>query len=165
MRLSQLLSAKGPPPAASGRSSYAPEGWATASETISEDNLLWRQYITFIDLYKYYIDLIWKVTIWFYTVIGVSLAYFFTHLNSGNRGYLPLLLLFLGALGIGVSRIFTRIIPGMVQMEEWLEYIAVSLKLPGRPHVAFVRWFCRFISGTLLLTAGACFGFYAYLQA
>ena len=48
-----------------GRASFTPDGWATASEEISDDNLLWRQYILMVDLYRYYIDLVWKVTIWF----------------------------------------------------------------------------------------------------
>src|SRR6266568_67752 len=159
----RLLPVKGPPPAPTGPSSYTLDGWAAASEEISEDNLLWRQYVLLVDLYRYYIDLIWKVSIWFYTATGVSLAYFFTHFDSGNHSYLPLLLLFLGAMGIGVSRIFSRVIHYVKQMENWLEYIAVSLRLPGRPHVEFIRWFCQFVSGTLLLLAASCFGFYGYL--
>jgi hypothetical protein len=141
-----------------------PDGWAAASEEISDDNLLWRQYVLMVDLYRYYIDLVWKVTIWFYTATGLSLAYLVTHLNSRDHGYLPLLLLFLGALAIGISRIYSRVVPRMTQMEEWLEYIAVSLRLPGRPHVDFVRWFCRFISGTLVLIAASCLGFFVYLH-
>ena len=160
----RFLLLKGPPPAPTGLSSYSPDGWASAGEQISEDNLLWRQYVLLVDLYRYYIDLVWKVSIWFYTAVGVSLAYFFTHYNPANRGYLPLLLLFLGALGIGVSRIFSRVISYVTQMERWLEYIAVTLRLPGRPHVEFIRWFCQFVSGTLLLIAASCFGFFAYLQ-
>jgi hypothetical protein len=144
--------------------SFMPGGWATASEEISDDNLLWRQYVLMVDLYRYYIDLVWKVTIWFYTATGLSLAYLVTHLNSRDHGYLPLLLLFFGGLAIGMSRIYSRAVSGMTEMEEWLEYIAVSLRLPGRPHVEFACWFCRFISGTLLLIAAFCFGFYAYLQ-
>ena len=159
----RLWPVKGPPSIPGDPPSFTPAGWATASEEISEDNLLWRQYVLLVDLYRYYIDLVWKVTIWFYTATGLSLAYLVTHLNSKNHGYLPLLLLFLGAIAIGMSRIYNRVVPGMTQLEEWLEYIAVSLRLPGRPHVDFVRWFCRFISGTLLLIAASCLGFYAYL--
>jgi len=147
-----------------GPSSFTPGGWASASEEISENNVLWRQYVLLVDLYRYYIDMIWKVSIWFYTATGLSLAYLVTHLSSTNHGYLPLLLLFLGAMAIGISRIYIRVLPRMTQMEEWLEYIAISLRLPGRPHVDFMRWFCRFISGALLLIAASCFGFYAYLQ-
>lgn len=160
----RLSLVKGPPLAPAGPSSYVPDGWADASEQISNDNLLWRQYVLFVDLYRYYIDLIWKVSIWFYTATGLSLAYFFTHYNSGNHDYLPLLLIFLGAMGIGTSFIFGRIIHYVTQMGEWLEYIAVSLRLPGRPHTEFMGWFCRFASGTFLLIAASCFGFFTYLQ-
>jgi hypothetical protein len=160
----RFLLTKGPPPKATGPSSYEPDGWAAASEEINEDNVLWRQYVLLVDLYRYYIDLLWKVSIWFYTATGVSLAYFFAHFKPENHGYLPLLLLFLGAMSIGVSLIYTRVIPYVTEMEKWLEYIAVSLRLPGRPHVEFIRWFCRFVSGTLLLIAASCFGFFAYLQ-
>jgi hypothetical protein len=66
-------------------SSFTAGGWATASEEISEDNLLWRQYV-----------------------------------------------LFLGAMAIGISRIYSRVVPSLTQMEDWLGYIAVSLRLPGR---------------------------------
>jgi hypothetical protein len=159
----RLLLVKGPPPAPVGPSSYSPGGWAGASEVISDDNLLWRQYALFVDLYRYYIDLVWKVSIWFYTATGASLAYFFAHYNSGNHGYLPLLLLFLGAMGIGVARIFSRVVHYVKQMENWLEYIAVSLRLPGRPHIEFIQWFCQFVSGTLIIIAAFCFGFFAYL--
>lgn len=159
------LQVKGPPPAPARPSSYSPGGWAAANEQISDDNLLWRQYVLFVDLYRYYIDLIWKVSIWFYTATGVSLAYFVTHYGSGNRQYLPLLLLFLGAMSAGTARIFSRVVNYVKQMENWLEYIAVSLKLPGRPHVEFIRWFCQFVSATLIIIAASCLGFFVYLHA
>lgn len=89
---------KRPLPTLAVPSSFTPGGWAGASEEIHEENLLWRQYVLLVDLYRYYIDLVWRVTIWFYTATGLSLAYILTHLNSRNHGYLPLLLLFLGAM-------------------------------------------------------------------
>jgi hypothetical protein len=64
----------GPPPKATGPSSREPDGWAAASDEINEDNVLWRQYVLLVDLYRYYIDLLWKVSIWFYTATGVCLA-------------------------------------------------------------------------------------------
>jgi hypothetical protein len=160
-----LLLVKAPPPTATGPSSGNPAGWAAADAEISDDNLLWRQYVLLVDLYRYFIDLVWKVSIWFYTAVGVSLAFFVSHFSPDNHGYLPLLLLFVGALGIGVALIFGRVIHYVQQMEKWMEYIAISLRLPGRPHVEFIRWFCQFVSGTLLLIAAACFGFFGYLQA
>ena len=146
------------------KSIYNKNGWAAKDEEINDSNVLWRQNVVLVDLYRYYIDLIWKVTIWYYTVVGVSLAYLFTHLNGGNRAYLPLLLFFLSALSIGVALIFSRVVFYVNQMEQWLEYIAVSLRLPGRPHVEFIRWFCRFTAGTLLLIAVSCLGLFVYLH-
>ncbi len=165
MRHRRLWLIEGPLPEACGPSSSASGRWALPNAKISDDNLLWRQYVVFVDLYRYYIDLAWKVSVWFYTAIGVSLAYFFSHFNSGNRGYLPLLLLFLGSMSIGVSWIFGRVVHYLTEMEKWLEYIAASLRLPGRPHVEFIRWFCQFVSVTLILIAASCFGFFAYLQS
>jgi hypothetical protein len=83
-------------------------GWATRNEEINDGNVLWRQYTVFVDLYRYYIDLIWKVTIWYYTAVGLSLAYLFSHLSGQNYSYLPLLLIFLSALSVGVALIFLR---------------------------------------------------------
>lgn len=141
------------------------EGWATRNEEINDGNVLWRQYIIFVDLYRYYIDLIWKVTIWYYTAVGLSLAYLFSHLSGQNRSYLPLLLIFLSALSVGVALIFLRVVFYVSQMGEWLDYISSSLGLPGRPHVEFIRWFCRFTGATLLLIAVTCLGLFVYLEA
>jgi hypothetical protein len=164
MRRQRFLLANGSPHEAPKLPSHDPGGWAAGGEEINDSNILWRQYIIFVDLYRYYIDLVWKVSIWYYTATGVSLAYFFTHLNVSDRGYLPLLLLFLGAMSVGVSLIYARAISYVSEMESWLEYIAVSLRLPGRPHVEFIRSFCRFTSGTLLLIAIFCLGFFVYLH-
>ena len=127
MRHRRLVLIERPLPEACGPSSSASGRWASPNAKIDDDNLLWRQYVIFVDLYRYYIDLAWKVSVWFYTAIGVSLVYFFSHFNSGNRGYLPFLLLFLGSMSIGVSWIFGRVVHYVTEMEKWLDYIAVSL--------------------------------------
>jgi hypothetical protein len=158
------LLAEGSPHETPKLSSYDPSGWAARGEEINESNILWRQYLMFVELYRYYIDLVWKASIWYYTAMGVSLAYFFAHLNARNHGYLPLLLVFLGAMSVGMSLIYARVVHYVGQMESWLDYIAVSLRLPGRPHVEFIRSFCRFTSATLLLIAVSCLGFFAYLH-
>lgn len=160
----RLLLVKGPPPEVPRMSSRDPEGWAAGGEEVNDGSVLWRQYVIFVDLYRYYIDLLWKVSIWYYTAMAVGLAYLLAHLNFSDHGYLPLLLIFLGVLSAGMSLIYAGAIPYVREMEAWLEYIAVSLRLPGRPHVEFIGSFCRFTSGTLLLIAVSCFGFFAYLH-
>ena len=128
-----------------------PSRWAAGSEEVSDTNTLWRQYAVFVELYKYYIDLAWKVVVWYYSVVGLSLLYLLGHLRATNRGYLPILLLFLSALGCGLLLVYARASRNMRDMESWLEYIAVSLRLPGRPHVDFLLWFLRFSSALFYL--------------
>jgi hypothetical protein len=161
----RLFLSESSPHEASESSIFNRNGWAARGEEIDDANTLWRQYVILVDLYRYYIDLVWKVSIWYYTAMGVSLAYLFTHLNGKNQAYLPLLLFFLSALSIGVALIFSRVIYFVSQMEQWLEYIAVSLRLPGRPHIEFIRWFCRFTAATLFVIAISCVGLFAYLHA
>jgi hypothetical protein len=144
-------------------SSLNPGRWAAKGEQIDDSDALWRQYVILGDLYRYYVDLIWKVSIWYYSALGLSLAYLFSHLNPGNNRYLPLLLIFLAALSAGIGLIFSRVVSYVSQMEEWLEHIAVALRLPGRPHVEFIQWFCRFTGGTLFFIAVSCIGLFAYL--
>ena len=127
------LLAEGSPHEASKLSSRDPDGWSAGSEDINDGNILWRQYVIFVDLYRYYINLLWKVSIWYYTATGVSLAYLFAHLNASDHGYLPLLLLFLGTMSVGVSIIYARAIPYVNEMESWLEYIAVFSPLARTP--------------------------------
>lgn len=42
---------------------------------IEADNLLWDQYAVYVDLFKFYVDLAWKSTTWYYAITGVVLAY------------------------------------------------------------------------------------------
>jgi hypothetical protein len=146
-------------------SSRDPTGWAAADEKISGEEKLWRQYVIFVELYRYYIDLVWKASIWLYTAIGASLIYFFDHLDPKSPGYLPLLLLFLSFLSGGISIILARAIPLLTEMESWLEYIADSFGLPGRPHVEFVRAFYRLSCVALWLIALACTALCVYLYS
>lgn len=142
-----------------------PSGWAAGSEEVSDNNTLWRQYAVLVELYRYYIDLAWKVVVWYYSVVGLSLLYLLGHLGAANHGYLPILLLFLSALGAGLLLVYARASQNMPDMENWLEYIAVALRLPGRPHVDFLLWFLRLSSVLFLLTSLSCLGLFAYLYA
>jgi hypothetical protein len=144
-------------------SSHDPVGWATAEEKISDTNTLWRQYTTLVDLYRYYIELAWKVSVWYYTFLGVSLAYFLSNLNAKSPGYLPLLLLFLSGMSGGLLAIFASSFRHLIEMGRWLEYIAVHLRLPGRPHIEFILAFFRLTCVILFLVALACLGLFAFI--
>jgi hypothetical protein len=140
-----------------------PETWAAAGEEISSDDKLWRQYTVLVDLYRYYIDLMWKVCAWAYTAIGASLIYVVEQLNARSTGYVTLLLLFLALMSGGLSVILAACVPRLKEMEGWLSYIRNEHSLPGFPHVSFVRAGFRLNSTLLLLISMACIAFYIYV--
>ncbi len=44
-----------------------------------DPEILWRQYAQNVDLYKFYLELVTKVTAFYYAVTGAILAYYFQH--------------------------------------------------------------------------------------
>jgi hypothetical protein len=149
------------------KASHDRANWAYGRESISDTNALWRQYVILVDLYRYYIDLAWKVSVWYYTALGVSFVYFLGHLNTKHPSYLPLLLLFLSGMSSGLLVIFATTFRHLREMEEWLEYIAQRLRFPGRPHVEFILSFLKLNCILLFLIALACLGLFSfiYMQA
>ncbi len=143
--------------------SHDRNNWAKASGKIIDTNTLWRQYVILADLYRFYVDLAWKVSVWYYTAVGVSLIYFFDHLNAKNPGYLPLLLLFLTGLSGGLLTIFASTFRHLIEMGNWLEYIARSLHLPGRPHIEFILSFFKLTCALLFIIVLACIGLFAFI--
>jgi hypothetical protein len=143
--------------------SHDPASWATAKEDISDTNTLWRQYTILVDLYRYYIDSAWKASVWYYTILGVSLAYLLSHLDAKDPGYPPLLLLFLSGMSGGLLAIFASTVRHLREMGKWLEYIAVALRLPGRPHIEFIQSFFILTCALLFLVALACLGLFAFI--
>jgi len=48
------------------------ESWAKGDATIDPNNLLWKQYGIFVELFKFYLDTALKANIWFYSITGSS---------------------------------------------------------------------------------------------
>jgi hypothetical protein len=115
--------------------------WAGPGQFVGDEDPLWRQYVTFIDLYKFYLEIAWKVTAAYYVGSGVALAYFFTNVGHPGAGALPLMLIFISVASFGFAFLMWRGARHVQDLTEILEYIATSLRLPGRPHVEFITSF------------------------
>jgi len=113
--------------------------WAKAGENLDPDDRLWKQYQVLVDLYKYYLDVAWKVAVWYYATTGVVLAFYFNNMDdtSTRRAYLPLLLLFIAGISVAFAYLHWRGARDIKTVPKWLEHIADELRLPGRPHVEF----------------------------
>lgn len=77
-------------------------GTPTAA-TSQQLDLLWKQYASNVDLYKFYLELAVKVNVFYYAITGAILSYYFQRSTDGIAQYALLLpVLFSFALG-GVS--------------------------------------------------------------
>jgi hypothetical protein len=46
--------------------------WALPGEPIDGDDRLWRQYLVLVDLCKFYLEITWKVAVWYFATTGGS---------------------------------------------------------------------------------------------
>jgi hypothetical protein len=125
------------------------EYWAKKSDTLESDNLLWKQYNVYIDLFKFYVNTTWQVITWFYAITGAILVYYFKNIHDNNP-YLRCALVLPALLSFGFYRIFSFGSRQNQDLVRWLNYIRSQLNLPGRPHVEILNKFLE-LSGQLFL--------------
>ncbi len=73
-------------------------------ERLSPDEIRWRQYALYVDLYKFYFEIAIKYNVFYYGITGGLLSYYFSH-PTGPVKYalaLPLVL----SLGAGLVLVF-----------------------------------------------------------
>lgn len=142
--------------------------WAKKSERLNEDNLLWKQYNVFTDLFKFYVNTTWKVITWFYAITGAILVYYFDH--APKNPHLRYALLLPVVLSFGFSKIFKVGASQNKELAEWLDYIRSQLNLPGRPHVEILDQFLEqssmlFLVVTMGLIVAFCLSFFNLFAA
>src|SRR5688572_6224189 len=91
------------------------------------DNLLWKQYLVYVDLFKFYVDVTWKATTWFYAITGAILVDYFDHISDENL-FLRYALLLPILLSVGFSLIYGRGLRETFELENDLEYKAEKLQ-------------------------------------
>jgi hypothetical protein len=147
---------------AQDRESFDEAKWVQARVSLGDNNAMWAQYLVFVDLYKHYLDMMWKSSIGYYFVTGVALAYYFDNARDGLPGPLPLLLLFVVLVSLGFACLNFRAAAELVELRDVLEAIAIKLRLPGRPHVEFVVDFLIINASFMLLVLVAVFGLFLF---
>lgn len=117
--------------------SFDRDCWPGPEAMVASENPLWRQYSVLVDLYKYYLDVAWKVSVWYYATTGAALTYFFANVGKEGTHALPWVLGFFDAASLGFAYLHWRGSRHLYDLMKLLEDIATKLKLPGRPHVEF----------------------------
>jgi len=143
------------------------ETWAKGDAAIDPNNILWKQYATYVDLFKFYLDASLKANLWFYSITGAILTYYFGVKNARAdvlkvaASPLEHTLVLPMVLGVGLGVIFLF---GSVQandMRNKLSYIRDELKLPGMPHIHVLIYFLAF-AGFLLIAISISIYFLVY---
>ena len=143
-----------------------PSDWADSDALLNADNLLWKQYVVYADLFRFYVDMAWRSSVWFYGITSVLLAFYFDRVGPG-RPYFAFTLLLPVTFSIGFCVLYLRGARQVADLRIKLDYIRDQLNLPGRPHVEFLYDFLRW-AAVLFALVGAClvvvlvFGMIAY---
>src|SRR4028119_1215800 len=127
-----------------------PSSWAHRKDVIHADNFLWKQYTVYVDLFKFYVDLAWKSTTWFYAITGAILAYYFNNADAANPFVQGALLLPI-MLSLALCAMYLLGASQVKDLEWRMDYICKELGLAGRPHIDILRFFL--VGGSIL-----CFG-------
>jgi hypothetical protein len=130
--------------------------WAKEGDKLDADDRLWKQYVVLVDLYKYYLEVAWKVAVWYYATTGAVLAYYFDNVEEGPSRTLPFLLVFLALISLGFAYLQWRGARNLSSIPQLLEHIARTLRLPGRPHVEFAVVFLLMNSAMLVAVSLGC---------
>ena len=136
-----------------GGASFGQSSWAdpSAPSLGPAGNRLWAQYALLVDLYKHYVDIAWKASVWYYAVTGAILTYYLANRMTYLPGPLPLVLLFLALVSGGFALLHVKGAYNLSEMRDLLEGIALKLGLPGRPHVEFAVFFLLMNAMLMLL--------------
>lgn len=124
------------------------EYWVTKADNLDSDNLLWKQYNSYVDIFKFYVNVTWQVITWFYAITGAILVYYFDH--AKDNSYLRYALVLPAILSFGFYQIFTFGAKQNKDLVRWLNYIRDQLSLPGRAHVEILGKFLE-LGGKLFL--------------
>jgi len=126
---------------------------ATGDTLINPDNFLWKQYIVYVDLFKFYVDIAWKSTTWYYAITGAILAYYFNNADPANP-YLQYALLLPIVLSVAFCAIYFLGAAQTKDLERRMDRICGNLELTGRPHVN-VLWFFLIGGGSICFVVGS----------
>lgn len=140
--------------------SFDPLTWAGPDSSLSDRNPLWANYAILVDLYKHYLDVAWKASVWYYAVTGAILTYYLGHDSDQLPGPLPLLLLFLALVSLGLALLNIKAAGNFMSTRDLLERIACKLNLPGRPHVEFAVDFVIFNALLMVIICCAAMGLF-----
>ena len=136
-------------PAKHSRSLY---DWEKVMLTSEQAEILWKQYSLQVDLYKFYLDLVVKVNIFYYAITGSILTYYFSQPTSTVVRY-ALVLPIVFSLALGLIFIYGAGLLKVVRRE--LFNIRDKLGLETAPEIMVLIAFLYTFGAIILAVGGA----------
>lgn len=99
---------------------------------VSRSDLLWKQYELHVGLYKFYLELVVRVNVFYYAITGAIASYYFSHETNGVVRF-SLLLPIGFSFAIGGMFLYGASLLGVVRSE--LVSIRIQLELEAEPDV------------------------------
>jgi hypothetical protein len=115
-----------------------------------ERETLWKQYALHVDLYKFYLDIVVKVTVFYYAITGAILTYYFQHTFDGVARF-ALLLPFVFSLVIGCIFFWGALLHDVTRTD--LFALRDKLGLDTAPEIGILRIFL-FAFGSIMILTG-----------
>jgi len=101
-----------------------------------DQQLLLRQYDTYVDLFKFYVDTAYKFTAWFFVITGAVLSY-----QMKEKPQPPIAVLVPIAFGLLLGATFLLGAYQAFKMKGELEGMRDGIHLRGAPHVDVLIWY------------------------
>ena len=118
-----------------------------------------KQYETYVDLFKFYLDLILKATVWYYTITGAILSFHFSDKNPQAATTIHAVLL-PALFSVVLFLIFFGASTLAVKMQNELDRIRDDLGLEGAPHVQVLIWSTRLFGLTYIIVGAVLFAYW-----
>ena len=120
---------------------------------MDDRELLWQQYNQAVELYKYYLDLVIKLNVFFYAVTGAILSFVVAHLSDANFKLAVLLPLTM-SLGLAAFSLYGASLVPALRREIYACSNALGLK--NAPEVRVLAVLLVLFAVIFLAVAGGC---------
>jgi len=117
-----------------------------------DKEILWKQYAQNVDLYKFYLDLVVKMNVFYYGITGAILTYYFGH-SSDPLSRFALLLPIIFSLAISAIFLYGSVLLRVARAE--LFRIRDQLGLDAAPEMMVLIVFLRVFGAILILVCVA----------
>jgi len=120
---------------------------------MNDRELLWRQYSQNVDLYRFYMELVIKLNVFYYAVTGAILSYYFSH-TSMESVHLSLVLPLVMSVAFAGFFIYGALLTSVLRADVFA--IRDALQLRAAPDLGVLSVLLYIFAVVFLIVASAC---------